>query len=83
MKLVKIANVANDFEAWAVMDLLEKNNIPCIKKEKEAGGYLKIVMGHSVYGADIYVDESDYDAAMELLNVMRTETETDAEGEDE
>lgn len=41
MKLVKIANVANDFEAWAVMDLLEKNNIPCIKKEKEAGGYLK------------------------------------------
>lgn len=53
------------------------------KKRKGSRRLPKIVMGHSVYGADIYVDESDYDAAMELLNVMRTETETDAEGEDE
>lgn len=71
--LVKVKNVSDDFEAWTIIDLLEKHNIPCIKKEREAGSYLKIAMGYSVYGADIYVDEQNYDEAMELINSLQTD----------
>jgi hypothetical protein len=81
--LIKVKNVADDFEARTVIDLLRKNSIPCIKREREAGEYLKISMGYSVFGADIYVDEKDYDAAVELINGIPSRDTAAKEDEDE
>lgn len=68
IKLSKIKNAANEVEAWFIIDLLKNNNIPCLKKEREAGEYLKINMGYSVFGANIYVNEENCSAAEELIN---------------
>jgi len=64
---VKVRSTANNIDAELIMNLLDNNNIPCFKKSKAAGDYLNIYMGFSVYGEDIYVDEKDYETAMDLL----------------
>jgi antitoxin component HigA of HigAB toxin-antitoxin module len=33
-------------------------------------------MGYSVYGEDIYVDESDYQKALDIISVLSTEAES-------
>jgi len=78
LNLVMVKNAANDYEASLIMNLLEENNIPCIRKDREAGGYLKITMGYSIYGSDIYVDEKDYDAARELIDSLQTRTDDES-----
>lgn len=68
--LVKLKNVANDFEAMFITNILQEHNIPCIKKEREAGAYIKVYMGFSVFGADIYVNKTDYSAAKALIDQL-------------
>ncbi len=68
--LVKIKSVANNIEAELIMNLLKNNNIQCLKKSREAGDYMNIYMGYSIFGEDIYVNDKDCDAALELLNSL-------------
>lgn len=68
--LIKVTSVANNIEAELIINLLLNNNIQCLKKSKEAGEYMNIYMGYSVFGEDIYVNEKDYQAAMELINSL-------------
>jgi hypothetical protein len=83
MKPVKIKTVANQIEAELILNLLHNNNIPCFKKDIAAGGYMNIYMGYSVYGQDLYVDEGDYQRAIELLNeVLDDEEAVEAEEEE-
>jgi hypothetical protein len=48
--------------------LLTDENIPWFIKDRGTGGYMKIYMGYSIYGQDIYVGSEDYDKAKELLD---------------
>jgi hydrogenase maturation factor len=73
--LIKIKSVANNIEADLIINLLQNNNIQCLKKSKEAGDYMNIYMGYSVFGEDIYVNEKDYQSAMELLNSLSNNDE--------
>jgi hypothetical protein len=76
MKPVKVMTVMNTVEAGIILNLLRNNGIPCIKKDNFMGGYMNIYMGYSVYGAGIYVDEADYDKAMDILSVLSPEEDT-------
>lgn len=70
MKPVKVMTVMNTVEAGIVLNLLRNNGIPCIKKDNFMGSYMNIYMGFSVYGAGIYVDEGDYEKALDILSVL-------------
>ena len=70
MKPVKLVTVVNNYDAGIILNLLESNDIPCLKKDKFTGGYMNLLMGFSVYGQDIYVDEEDYERAMELITIL-------------
>jgi hypothetical protein len=73
---VKVKSSVNSIDAEMIMLLLKNNNIPCFIKSKEAGSYLNIYMGYSVFGEDIYVDKEDFEEASNLLQELST-PETD------
>lgn len=70
MKPVKVASAANSTEAGLIMNLLRNNGIQCFKKDNGIGGYMNIYYGFSVYGEEIYVDESDFDKASEIVKEL-------------
>lgn len=66
--LRKIATTGNDFELNTVKELLDGQKIPYLIREREAGGYLRLYAGSSIYGTDILVPEELYEAAYEVLD---------------
>jgi len=68
MKPVKLISVASTIEADMIIYLLENNGIQSIKKQEGTGSYMNIYYGFSIYGAEIYVDEQDFQEASELIN---------------
>lgn len=70
MKPVKLTTVIHNYDAGIILNLLHNNCIPCLKKDKFTGGYMNLLMGYSVYGQDIYVDEKDYERALELIKIL-------------
>lgn len=77
MKPVKLTTVFNNYDSGIILNLLKNNDIPCIKKDQFTGGYMNLLMGYSVYGQDIYVDEGDYDKALELLQILESTSDAD------
>lgn len=69
MRPVKLIGVQSQLESDLLMEMLKAENIPSIRKLEGSGSYLNITMGFSAFGADIYVDEDDYERAKELLEV--------------
>ncbi|MBN1623595.1 MAG: DUF2007 domain-containing protein [Clostridia bacterium] len=70
-----LVTVEKSVELFLYEGILKQNEIPYLVKQKSVGGYMKIIAGsisHSV-PADIYVGELDYEKALELTEVMRTE----------
>lgn len=57
----------NDKEALIIESLLGGYGIPVLRKEKGAGGYLKIVMGMTNLGIDLYVPDSALEEARVLI----------------
>ena len=55
--------------------ILEENDIPYLTKDRGCGSVLKVVAGFSMFGADIFVLERDYDKALALIETMPTEKE--------
>lgn len=53
-----LMTVDNDIQANIIEGLLNSNNIPVLKKYREAGDYLKVVMGSTNYGVDLFVPSS-------------------------
>jgi len=72
---VAIKFASDQIEAELVMNMLRNNDIQCFSKCREAGDYMKIVVGYSAYGEDIYVDKADYRKAMELLDLISAPSE--------
>jgi hypothetical protein len=75
-----LVNVSHKNEANMIEEILASNGIKVSKKYREAGAYLNVYMGDSIYGVDIYVLESDYEAAKELIEI---ECETSVEDNNE
>lgn len=55
------------FEANRYLAALKDAGIPALLKHREAGGYVKVVMGNSIFGMDIFVSEEHYAKARETL----------------
>lgn len=70
--MVRLIKTDNQFETEMIKDILQQNDITVLVKDIGAGGYLKIYMGFSVYGNELYVKASDYDQAKELLEALHT-----------
>ena len=75
---VFLTNVRSEFEADIVESILSLNSIKSLRKHRDADGYLSLYMSYSIQGVDIYVLESQYEIAMELIK-----TEQDDCGEED
>lgn len=67
IKPIKLTSVANEIEAKMLLSYLQSYGISCYKKDVKIGGYMNLYMGYSIFGEDIYVDEEEYDIAVDLL----------------
>jgi hypothetical protein len=63
-----LITVASDIEASALEALLEKNNIPVLKRYPGCSGYLKIYMGMVTAGVKLYVPESCVEEGTRLIS---------------
>ena len=63
-----LVTVEDDREIDVIESLLRSYGIPLLRKYKWAGGFLKIVMGLSSYGVDLYVPKSRLETAREILD---------------
>lgn len=66
-----LLSAANSIEADMIEAILNANDIPVLRKYKESGGYLKIYMGDTIYGVDLYVPQPLLDKARDIIEVAR------------
>ena len=73
---VKLLVSVTDHVYLAILEgILEENDIPYLTKDRGCGSVLKVIAGFSMFGADIFVLERDYDRALALIETMPTEEE--------
>ena len=71
-KLVPLIEVQNPLELEMLQDLLQQEDIFTVALENGSiGNYMKITMGYSFLGETLYVQQSDYFRARELLQVLQ------------
>ena len=63
-----LASGLSQLDATMITALLIDAGLPYFIKDKGIGGYMKLYMGYTVYGQDIFVGQSDYDQAKEILD---------------
>lgn len=79
-----LTSTGNGIEAQIIETLLNSNGIPVMKKYREAGDYLKIYMGGTNFGVDLYVPSKLLEKAKEIINSDHKFLETEQpEGIDE
>ena len=64
---VFLMNVPDDLNAGMLETMLQESGIPVMRKYPEAGHYLHLIMGSSLYGTDLLVPASHLEAAKELV----------------
>lgn len=64
-----LVSVENRIQSNIIQNILTDANIPSFIKDREAGTYLNVSMGDSVFGVDIFVNKSNYEKAKELVDV--------------
>lgn len=70
MKPVKVYSCAKRFQADMLIEALNEEGIPAYSQDDGSGEYMEIYMGTSLFGEDIYVDESDAARAEEIIKGM-------------
>lgn len=79
-KMTLLVSTNNRVQEMMIAGLLADAQIPFLTRENGSGGYMKIYMGFSVFGSEIYVSHQDYERAKELLDSCLPELEiTEAE----
>ena len=73
MKSVFLVSTENNVQTEMIAEVLNRNGIASIVQGKQAGEALEAYMGFSPYGDDIYVNQKDLAAALELINGMESE----------
>lgn len=68
VELVLLRTANNNFELDIIKGVLDENQIPYLIQEKGIGSYMKIITGNSIYGTDIFVDESEYESARDIID---------------
>ncbi|MBU9736028.1 DUF2007 domain-containing protein [Diplocloster agilis] len=83
----KLLTVSNQVEAGMVEELLKNEQIACYRRDRELGSFLRVSMGYSVYGEDIFVSNDQLENAKEVLKdsflaAQDKQDEEDLDGED-
>ena len=65
--LALLATLYDDRLVSMYEERLKEENIPYRKKDRGTGGAMRIMMGQSFYGTDIYVPEALLEKALELI----------------
>ncbi len=63
-----LTTVSDEGEAGILESLLSSNDIPVLRKYREAGDYVKLYMGTSNFGIDIYVPNNLKMKAQEIID---------------
>lgn len=74
---VFLMNVPDDLNAGMLETMLQESGIPVMRKYPEAGHYLHLIMGTSLYGTDLLVPASHLEAAKELIANIGTASEAE------
>jgi len=70
-----LLSVNSSMEADMIESLLKANDIPVLRKYRESGGYMMIMMGSTIYGVDLYVPGDMLDKAREIVENSREASE--------
>lgn len=65
-----LVTVYDNVELSVVRSLLEAENIPYLIRERGSGSAVKIVMGISSFGSDVYVPASSLEAATDAIAAL-------------
>lgn len=68
LELSLLKTTSNTHELNLMKNLLDEHNIPYIVKDHGAGGYMRIISGSSLYGADILVEKATFEKAKSILD---------------
>ncbi len=79
----KLLTVSNQVEAGMVEELLKNEQIACYRRDRELGSFLRVSMGYSVYGEDIFVSKDQLENAREVLKDSFLAVQEDQDGQDE
>ena len=76
---LELLTSANDRVYLSIVEsILQDNQIPYLVKDRGCGTLVKVVMGYSIFGADVFVLKDDFAKASELMEQFPT----DADNED-
>lgn len=67
-----LTTAAGNIEADMIEAILKDNGIPVLRRYREAGGYLMVFMGGTIYDIDLYVPVKLLDKATDVLNTSRS-----------
>lgn len=83
--MIKLLNEKNKVTAESILALLKDNQIEGYIKKPDFGGYgyTHINSGHSIYGYDIYIDESDLEKAKEIVEFLQSPPDEEGEMSEE
>ena len=84
LKDLELLTTVNDQVYQSIIEsVLTDNDIPFLTKEKGSGSAVKVIMGFSLFGADIFVLKSDIERARELLDELSAESDENTETDEE
>ena len=64
-----------------VESILNDAGIPYLKKDRGSGAAVRVIMGYSMFGTDVFVLREHLDTAAELIALPETEEEGNEEDE--
>ena len=79
IKLKLLTTVSDFTESQMIVGLLKDEGIPVLVKDLGLGGFMKVTMGYTVFGQELYVSEADFERAAELVTAF---FDRDADGGD-
>jgi len=67
---VLLVTANNEYEQAVIQDILKDNNIPFVAKDHMMGDLMRVLCGNSVFGVDIFVSDTDFEQAKELVDAF-------------
>ena len=75
---LELLTTANDRVFLSIIEsVLKDNDIPYLIKDRGCGTVVKVVMGFSIFGADVFVLKKDFIKASELIEQFTVDSNDD------
>ena len=78
-----LASNLSQTDAALLTALLNDAKIPSFLKDRGSGGYMKLYMGFTIYGEDLYVGQDRYPQAKSIMNDFFTVSASEGSAENE